>query len=225
MDDIKSYFIFAHDEQLEQKLYENLPNQFYVQNLQYLVNGHYDLDEVEYLTGLCSQKLTTIDDLQNALFYLQHSQKFSSVQIQIFQKPGGVDLIFQLTKQPILHRISISGFLRGKERLKNSYLIDIGDPFDKQKHQHGVEQVVNFLKDIGFFQAQVTDSVMIDDQTQAVMVKCMVKKGSKFKVRTIKILFDHVGSVSHESIDKLQQHLQAFCISKMQGRSYSSKLI
>jgi outer membrane protein assembly factor BamA len=224
-DGAKSYLIAASDEQLEQKLHEMLPQQFFVSDVQYLINGSYDLDELRYLTGLSAQTTATHKDLQNALFYLQQSLKFSSINLEIIEKSKKYTIVFQLIKQQILHRMAVSGFLRGKDRLKNSYLIDIGDPFDEQKHQHGIDQMVHFLKDAGYFQAQVFDTVTIDPQTQAVVVKCFVKKGLKFKVRTIQIKFDHVGSVSSEEIDKLQQRIKTICIAKLQGKCYSSQLI
>ena len=217
--------ISANDQQLEQKLQENLPDSFFLSDVQYLVNGTCDMDELNYLTGLEALTTATRKDVQNALFYLEQSLKFSSINLEIVQKSKKITLVFQLTKQQTLHRMAVSGFLRGKDRLKNSYLIDIGDPFDQQKHQHGIEQMVNFLKDAGYFQAQVFDTVAIDPLTQAVFVKCAVKKGSKFKVHTIEIQFDHVGSVSPEEIDKLQQRIKTMCIAKLQGKCYSSQLI
>ncbi len=221
----KKCLISAHDEQLDQKLSENLPDQFFVQDVQYLVNGSYDQDELEYLTGLKTQTTVTIQELENALFYLRQSLKFSSINLEVIQKSQKISLVFQLTKQQILHRMAVSGFSRDKDRLKNSYLIDIGDPFDQQKHAHGIEQMVCFLKNAGYFQAQIVDTVIIDPQTQAVVVKCQIQKGSKFKIKTIKILFDHIGSVSASEIDKLQQKIALQCVCKVQGKCYSSQLL
>ena len=85
-DGAKSCLISANDEQLEHKLHEILPHQFFVSDVQYLVNGSYDLDELRYLTGLSAQTTATHKDLQNALFYLQQSLKFSSINLEIIEK-------------------------------------------------------------------------------------------------------------------------------------------
>lgn len=224
-DGVKSYLISANNEQLEQKLHEVLPDQFFVSDVQYLVNGSYDADELRYLTGLSSESIIGQKDLQNALFYLKQSLKFNSINIEIIEKAQKYTIVFQLVKQQILHRMAVSGFFRGKDRLKNSYLIDIGDPFDEQKHQHGIDQMLHFLKDAGYFRAQIFDTVIIDSQTQTVNVKCLIKKGSKFKIRMIEIKFDHVGSVTSEQIDKLQHRIKTMCIAKLQGKCYSLQLI
>ena len=216
---------FASDDQLQQKLQNFLPDQFLLAEVLYQTDGTCDLQELHYLTGLEHAMVANAKDIQNALFYLHQSQKFCSVSVELIKKDCGYDLIFHLQKQQILHRMSVSGFLRGKDRLKNSYSIDIGDPFDQQKHKHCIEQMINFLKDAGYFQAQIIDSVKIDVQTQDVAVHCAVKKGSKFKVRAINILFDNVGSVTQSEIEKLQQRIQALCAVRLHAKPYCSELI
>ena len=222
---LQSFFVSAHDEQCEQKVHENLPSQFFVFDVRYLVNGCYDEHELQYLTGLSAQSTVTVKDVTNALFYLKQSQKFSAINLEVVSKLNDYSLVFTLEKQQILHRFAISGFSRGKDRLKNSYLIDVGDPFDDQKHHHGIEQMVHFLKNAGYFQAQIFDTVVIDPITHQVLVKCNIKKGSKFKIQTVNVVFDHVGVVSASEIKKLQQKIEMQCISKIQKKCYSSKLL
>lgn len=221
----KSCVFSVCDEQLQQKLDDFLPDQFLVKSVQYRVDGIYDLHEVDYLTGLVAQTMSNKQALQNALFYLEQSQKFCTIHVELIKIDQGVDIIFQLKKQQILQRMAISGFLRGKDRLKNSYLIDIGEPFDEKKHQHGIKEMVKFLQDTGCFQAQVIDQVSIDPQTQEVFVRCKIKKGVKFKVRSIDIVFDNVGLVSQSEIKKLTGRIQNLCALRLYSKPYSSKLI
>lgn len=208
------------DELFQQKIDNFIPEMFYIQNLHYKVDACFDPVQFDYLTGLKSEKNHCKKDLINALFYLQQSEEFCKIQLKILKKEEGFYLEFQLIKSPVLHRISISGFLRGKQRLKNNYLLDIGEKFDQQKHQHSLQQIYNVLRSDGYFHAKISDSIIIDPKTKGVKVSCRVKKGIKFQIQNIEIVFDSIGTVCEDEIRKMKHGIDDLCYQKVVGKYY-----
>lgn len=222
---VLSCCIDLSDASYQQKLNLFLPDHCMIQSVQYQVDGFYDPEELTYLTGICEQAFCPKKDILNALFYLQQSQKFANIQLEIIAQPAGLNLVFKLIKNQILTRIFIAGMLRGKEQLKNHYLIDLGDAFDLQKHHHSVDEMINYLKGMGYFKAYIADSVEIDSKTKDVFVRCIVKKGFKFHIARVGVCFDHVGTVAQEEIIVLQKQLQVLARAKLKNKYYSSQLV
>jgi outer membrane protein assembly factor BamA len=216
----KHCYVNPSDQHYQQILQQFLPDQFWVEKVEYQVDGDFDGAELEYLTGLQALSNYSQKDLVSALFYLQQSQKFATINLQIHRTVTGFELIFQLTKNQILQRVVVSGFLRGKESLKNNYLIDVGESFDQQKHLHSLDQMVNFLKDRGYFQAKISEQIIVDRQTQGVVVNVVVSKGHKFKINKVAVVFDHVGSVPPDEIEALKFKLESVCKKKLEGKRY-----
>lgn len=198
---------------------QQLPDEFLLTALDFKVDAKFDQDELVYLTGLALNSIVTKTDVKNAVFYLQQTQRFSQILLEVTSCSKGLALTFHMHKSPILHRVVITGFLRGKDRIKNIYLIDIGERFDEQKHRYSIEQMVAFLQDQGYGQASVQDCVTIDPATKDVVVSCSVKKGCKFQIGQIQVLFDNLGSVAPEEIIKLQAGIQRLCEFKIQGKA------
>lgn len=215
------------DDQFNQKLDELLPDQFLLRSVTYDIDAVHDRSQLAYLTGLTCGQVVSKKDLGNALFYLGQAQQLSLqfLKISTQSQASGYDITFQLIKNHILHGIVVTGFLRGKERLKNCYLLDIGEVFDQQKHQHSLDQMLIFLHDAGYFQAKIIDTVFIDPADKSVVVTCAVKKGSKFQVRNIDVTFDHVGTLSDQDVLKLQKQIENVCGNKLHGKPYSRERI
>ncbi len=215
-----------NDNNYLEKLNNFLPEPFVVQSVQYTVDGSYDQHELDYLIGFSVGALVSVKDVFNALFYLQQSIKFTPVQLELIrQSDDRIVLQFTLLKNQILTGMRVKGFLRGKELLKNHYLIDMGDLFDIQKHQHSLVGMADYLKNQGYLSANIQDFVEIDPVSKNVVVRCLVHKGSKFKISKTEVVFDQVGTVDWQEIVSLQQRLEKTIRMKLLNKDYCWQLV
>ena len=174
--------ISADEASVEQKFKDFLPEKFVVCNVEYQSDVDLDSHELDYLVDLQCDQSYKVSDLCNALFYLQQSQKFESINLKIRSQSDGYHVLFDLVKNKIVSRVAVSGLLRGKQQIKNHYLIELGQCFDQQKHQHCLDQMMRYLQDRGYFNAKITDDVDVDSETKAVKIWFKINKSWRFKI-------------------------------------------
>ncbi len=214
--------IRSDDSCYKQKLQNFLPERILVDEVEHHVDAVCDHDELDYLIGLKNNTQYNLIDIENALFYLQQSQKFDLVELYIEKKDVGYRFIFSLIKSKIVSRVAVSGLLRGKEQLKNHYLIELGDRFDQQKHQCSLDHMMRYLHDKGYFSARIIDYVTVDEQTKLVKILCQVRKKFRFKIAQTVLNFSDTGSVSASSIEKLRKQLESVYLIKLHDKPYSA---
>lgn len=212
----------ASDPGCQSKILEFLPESFQVGLVSFHADAAIDHDELSYLFDLRDGDQGSAKSVFNGLFYLQQSLKFSDIQFTIQLQGQKYDFFFDLKKNEMLHRVLVVGFARGKEQLKNHYLIDLGDVFSQAKHQHSLDAMINFLRDRGYFKACIKDTVSIDPKTKQVFVRCRVCKGSKFKIQSVILHFSKTGNLSDSERVKIEKELQSVYFSKLVNRWYAA---
>ncbi len=223
---LESKIVNLSDVDYKKQVAEYVPDSFIISAIEYRVDASYDQDELDYLVGLSVGSLVNVKDLFNGLFYLQQSIKFTPIRLEIEkQSEDRIALRFIVLKNQILTNLRVNGFLRGKEFLKNHYLIDMGDLFDLQKHQHSLIGMVDYLKNQGYLDSSIQDFVDIDPVSKNVVVRCLVHKGSRFKISKTEVVFDQVGSVDAQDVISLQQRLQKIMRIKLLNKNYCWELI
>nr|MBA2306535.1 hypothetical protein [Candidatus Dependentiae bacterium] len=55
-----------------------------------------------------------------------------------------------------LSKVAVKGSFVGKDRFAQLYLIEPGDPFDQQKHEHSLEKIKEELMREGYLAPHVT---------------------------------------------------------------------
>lgn len=196
-----------------------------VQSLVYDVDGIFNQDELSYLTGLSVDQNIEKKDIINALFYLRQSGKFKTIFFSMTGPYNSLTIRIRLVFFETLRKVKFSGFLRGKDRFKDSYLIDVGEVFDKQKHRYCLDLMENSLKEEGYFSAKIVDRLDIDTKDQSVIAQCCIHKGHRFRIHKAEVVFDSVGSVAHDDIMKLTSRFEVVCGKKLQGKYYCKDVI
>ncbi len=219
-----------------QDLNQSLPDSLYVNAIDYEIDPACIMEELTDITDLHEQKLTTKKDISNALFYLQKMGVFKSIVLKIYTLPATIttdeniqttpyEFEFQLQKHAIFSQLTISGPLRSKDRYKNAYLIDIGDIFDKQKHEHSLQAIHTILKHHGYFNAQLSDNVIYNKQNASVDVHLLLKKGKRFVIDNITSTACPSSHVSQADCQKMCQKITDACSAKLHNKYYSTELI
>ncbi len=234
----------AFSQHCRQDLDKYLPDTLYAQSIKYYVDPEYDTDELSLITGLHEQQLITKKDVACALFYLKQMGVFKDIVVKIChqfdsktatnitreqppekQYMKKYDFEFHLTKHAIFSQLTITGPLRSKERYKNAYLIDIGDVFDIQKHNHSLQAIHKIFHEQGYFQAQIIDNMIKNPHNASIAVKLSLKKGARFTINKIDCTVDGTDHISQTDTQKTCQKITDLCTTKLHTKPYSHDLI
>jgi len=213
-------------DQCRNELIKILPEQCNIRDVQYVVDGVYQVNDLSSLVGLSIKDNISKKDILNAVFYLKQLGLFSNVYVTMYQMDGNNYAIhFKCIQNILFDSIKISGFLRSKDRLKNIYIIDSGDIFDEQKHAYSLEQIKDSLQDQGYMQAQIYDSIMQSDDTKSVVVRCNVSKGSKFRIGQVTVSIDCLNEIESIFLQQLSLQIEFVCKKFLENKYYNAQLV
>jgi len=203
-----------------------LPDSFVIRNITYVVDGMYSAVDFVALTGLQEGQTCSRAQLLNGMFYLKQAGLFSPIDLHISQVEQGVyDLTVTLQQLVLLENLRVTGFLRNKQPLKNIYVMDPGDVFDRQKHEYSVDQMKAFLKDQGYLEAQIHDLILPENSQKAVVVRCGVVPGRKFKIGQVSTEVECVGNLDSVDLQQLSGYVGDFFARKLQQKYYTASLL
>lgn len=164
---------------------------FILQDITYESDAPFEVDEFDYLVGLKSGQITTVQDVKNALLYLKLKNRFESVKISLNDGKSGKKLNFDLINYWRLEKVKIHGISFNKNKYIQQYILEPGDIFDEQKHLHSIEKIKKLLNVNGFLNAQVIAKLTRDDKNKAIVVDLTINKGNKFIINEIEFIFDN----------------------------------
>jgi len=139
-------------------------------------------------------------ELLTGLNRLAKQGRFSLISFTMSKKDHGYALKCIIHAACTVDRVNISGFLLGKERLRQWYLLKPGYIFDEAKHQEGVRMLCSKLYNEGYFNATVDDVLQRDTVRHAVMVNLYVHQGDRFLIRDIVV---NISGVADQEYKKL----------------------
>lgn len=118
----------------------------------------------------------------------------------------------------IFTKAKIQGALVGKDRFLQYYLISPGDLFDEAKHKHSVKTIEDELKNEGYLQATVADTVLYDEPSQTVKVILRLSPGKSFTVAQVLLELSPDDPI-------VQAHLQKKLSEHLVRRTFSKGLV
>lgn len=142
----------------------------------------FDSCEFFYLTGLKNGQFVSAAAIKDAFFYLNLRQIFSQISLKIKHVFDEVELHFELTGFPRLHKLAISGILFGKERYQQIYGLQSGERFDQAKHILAIQKILHLLKNEGHFNAHVSAQLKYESKTKLVNIDLKINPGKRFKI-------------------------------------------
>lgn len=188
------------------------------------VDYAFDKKELALLAGLQVGESVTAEDLCSAVFYLEQKNRFSTIFLVINRVDGGVEVQLRLKGTMIFSKVRIHGYLTGKYKYKNVYVLNEGDAFDLSKHDHSLENMKKLFRNDGYYHAGVRDYVFYDYEKKTVSVDIYLKRGKLARVQ------DVVLQLEGQDFDRLElQHIkkkiyQLYC-TKLKGKHCSEKIV
>ena len=177
-------------------------------------------EQSEYALSAVVPKASFILDkklLQKIASYSAQTKQFKQINIDLGQNDHGHSLTISPEKAWLFDRVTINGFMFGKDVFKRLYLMHSGDGFDRECHAASCQNILSYLHGQGYFEARVIDHMVYDQQRMMVSVDITVVYGPQFYVNEVQLLgTDNDDTVLRVMVNKaynkeiIDTHCQAF---------------
>jgi outer membrane protein assembly factor BamA len=193
-------------------------------SLSFDVDFSVDEKELCLLTGLKEGQFVDEKDLRSAAFYLQQKSRFSSIDLEIAQVDEGVALLFRLTGGMIFSKVRVHGYITGKYKYKNAYILSEGDRFDISKHDHSLQNMKKIFHENGYFKVKIKDHISYDYHKKVALVDIYLERNSCCKVHDVSLKIEGTDFDPFE-LQKIKKRIdQSYC-AKLKGKYCSKKVI
>ncbi len=169
------------------KIEQFINKPFVLERLTFDTDVPFERDEFYYLTNLQEGIIVDAAVIKNAVSYLIKKNIFEEIGLLLHEGIHGKWLHINLTGAWLFQHIKIEGVLWGKDKYRRYYLLEQGDLFDKDKHNHAVKKIKKVLRDEGYFNAIVTSSLDYDHNRKLITVNLTIQRGVRFQVGTISL--------------------------------------
>ncbi len=149
-----------------------------------------ELDPKHYapFIGIKPGDLLTRTGVKNALQFLYETGRFSQVIAEATPQADGVELRFRLQHSYYFNRFSIVGKVDLKGRsLLELISLPVGQRFTEQSLEQARQAVVAFMKERGYYLAQVKARPVVDEDTRQVDTVFEVQTGQLATIRSIEL--------------------------------------
>ena len=204
-------------------------NSYFIQD-QKLIALSFDADfsiderELRSLIGLQEGEFFSSKEIASAVFYLKQKARFNSIMLKVTQFDEGVKLLFQLTGNMIFSKVSVHGYITGKYKYKNAYILNEGDQFDISKHDHSIDNMRKMFRDNGYFNVKIKDHISYDYEKLIVSVDIYLERNSCCRIDAVILNIEGEGFDALE-LEKIKTGLFTFCCSRLKGKYCSKKVI
>ncbi len=207
--------------ELALEIEQKIPTRYHARNCTIVPVGGIDCDELAYLIGIPEGSSVTAQTLKSAFFYLGKKNKFSLIRCTYTIDGELIDLTWDFTTFTTVERVIIKGFFFGKEKYKSYYLIDPGERFDREKHEHSKTRILQALADDGFGQAQIDDSCLYDEYSGSMTIYLSITRGTQSRVHSVTCQANNNESLQEIIEEKIKSQL----CKRLLGASYTKDLI
>lgn len=206
-----------------QDLLASMPETILVRELFFNVDVHMENAERDYILGFTEGSIVTRQDFISVISWLKMKNKFSTITITLQEQEDGFRIRFDLIGLWTFNKVVVKGLLRGAEKYSHYYLLEFGETFDIDKHQHSIEKIKEAFKAEGFFNGEVSDYLHYDSKTKSVTVTLILDTGYNFIIDDVSIRIKAAESDQHTVV--LVKKLQEIFIPRLKGFYYNQTLI
>jgi hypothetical protein len=183
---------------------------------------HITSASVHELLDIEQESFISRKKLECGLMRLAKQGCFTSIDLDMRAKEQGYEILGTLHAAWLVDRVHIAGFLLGKERLRQWYLLKPGSVFDEIKHREGVQAISAKLYDEGYCNAHIQDVLERDASRNAVFVNLYVSQGERFQMRDITI---NIVGAAHQEYKKLHHAMRLLLKNELTDAYYERTLL
>lgn len=212
----------TYQSHLLEHLQPAIPQPIIIDQVTYSADIVFDQAEFAYLVDFPHKSCASAHTIAQAAFNLFCKNKFQTITLLISPSNHGCHLHFTLESLWTLKKTKISGFILGKERYLFHYLIEPGDPFDKELHRHGVQRILEACKKEGYLHSSITETIQYLDAKKEVAVNLRIDRGTLYSIDKTNISLHTHDTTDHHDLE--QRYYNKY-VSSLSGASYQKTII
>lgn len=215
---------FNGDDQDYKTLLKDLPESFIVKNITFTCDVYIDDFERDYILGFTQESVVSIQNLIDAFSHLKMKNKFSQLNVEFEPCEDGIIIHCDLIGLWTFNKVVIQGLLNGGQKYSHYYLLEFGELFDNEKHNHSIEKIKEILKSEGYCNNNILDYLQYDQKTKTVTVILVIDMGYKFVIDEVTL---HVTSSDSDANSEslLTKKLEKFFVPRLKGLYYNQILL
>jgi len=210
---------------LGERIKESIGSEFFLEKLTYDSDVYFEEREFLYLVGLQEKKMVTVDDVQRAVSRLRKKNKFEKIAVTFCLLDNGVHLHLGLEGTWEFHKLKLHGILVGKEKYRKYYLIEPGESFILEKHNHSLHKMREAFRVEGYFGGNVSSSINHAHETKLVTVNLTLDRGKKFSISQVEFFIESSNNQLTDELDILSRKIDSLFKKRLLQSGYSKSLI
>ncbi len=215
---------FSADRSKIRELLSLFPESFKVDTLRFETDVSMEIHEQNYLLGFTQGDLVTQQQLVEACLHIKMKNKFSRAELHLHRCKGENELTIKLESIWTFKKVIVQGLLRGAEKYRNLYVLEFGEQFDREKHEHSLEKINDALKADGFFKGRVVDYLNYDNKTKTIIVTLVIDSGYEFIISDVQLNF--LASTEGDQIsERFQKKVRDLFVPRLDGQCYTQELV
>src|SRR5437762_3871746 len=179
-------------------------------------------EEFFYLTVFAPEMIIDASQIIRAIEFLSKKNKFSTIKIHAEFVNNSVNLHFMFSSFWTFKKVKIHGVFQGKNIFSQCYVMNRGEIFNQQKHNHSIIKIKELLDQDGYFCNQVTSSFDYDHKTKEIVVHMYIKKSQRFKCGSISV---EIMGDNNREYDNLKQHITQRLSHNLMFQKYKKETI
>lgn len=216
-----TFSLTAETQDFATSLLPLVPSTFVLAELSVSADVCCDIDEIR--SFFCGAQ--TPDDLAQAFILVAHKHRFSLARCMFSLEGKSLYLRIELEGLWTFEKLKLTGSLVGKERYRQFYTIDPGEPFRHEQHVHALERIKNALADDGYMQAIIQDIQDKDYNTKTVTVSLCIEPHKRFEIGSVTLSLGLDQSFCLTDCLSFQKKLQSMISRALKGSYYSKDLV
>ncbi len=217
----KQIIVVYHDNSIDKRLIKNsFSHEVFIDSLTFESDVFFQQEEFFYLMDFAPGDCIDASRLIAATERLVKKNKFLIIKISYLITDKGIQLHYSFESAWTFKKVKIHKVYQGKQQLFQHYVMERGDIFDHEKHEHSLTKIKDFLMQEGYYEPRIKSWFEYDYITKEVTVHIAANKGNCFVFGAMNVELSTY-DVSNENSD-LQQLIHKRLSQRLSG-SYARK--
>lgn len=210
---------------LSSEYFVALPDIFRVSRLFLTADIMIESDELQFLMNIKEDSIVSKEELYRGFQRVKKKQKFDKALVELKPLSNGYEITIHFKACWTLTKVSIEGAMIGKDRYRQYYQGEQGEPFDELKHKHGIERILKMLKAEGYLASRVNDHLLYDKATKSVSVSLTLEQKDQFVIDDVHVTIGAQKPHEQDVLEKLRLKLQKMLCSELCNAHYRQAMI
>jgi len=209
----------------KERITRSFPEPFLLESITFESDVQLQKSEFFYLTELHEGMLVTPTVLCKAVSYLRKKKKFESIIVQLSAGTYGKKLHIKLMGYWTLQALKLHGFMLGKDKYRQFYLMEPGEPFDEEKHKLSVQRLKEIFNNEGYFNNKLISKLEYDELTKSIIVHLTLRPKERFGLGNITLILHENECIDSEQAHQLEQDVYKRFFNRMSKNKYTKEYI